>query len=98
MTAQAERNERRAPGAGVCTDFFTLGGPTLFKKLTERLDALDEASAAIRAKADSRSAGKLDSLVAAECLIYVDKIATHLAKLERQLQAGLYDGEGECMR
>ena len=65
------------------------------EKLLERLDALGEAAETIRTKASGRMAKKLDQLVLAEVLLFVDKTATKLAALERQLQAGLFDGQGQ---
>jgi hypothetical protein len=52
-------------------------------------------AAALRTKAQSRNAGKLDGLTVAETLWFVDKAADRLAKLEKRLQPTLFAGGGK---
>jgi hypothetical protein len=68
----------------------------MLKKLLERLRALEEAADRIRAKASAKTAGHLDGLAVAECLVFIDRTAKKLADLADGLQAGLFPNDGSA--
>jgi hypothetical protein len=65
------------------------------EKLHERLAALSAVLEKIEMKASSKNDGQLDPLALAKVLLAVDAMTTKLAKLEEQLQAGLFPAEQE---